>query len=328
MNKYEKELYLLALAEQEKAKVEEIFRSHHYLDSGYIGIANKLQGCCHEIRLKDDGQGRYKLMPNYTCGVRFCPVCRFFSIRKELGKFHQVFKKIQADEYLKRARYYYLTLTLKDVPVGQLKDSIAHLNDSFERLLEKKDIKKFVLGSSSYLHIGLNDYDRVQPHLHVVMMFKSSYVSKQLLNKSQWASLWQEAAHEEYLPFIECSRIGKGTIENPSDYQDLSKRLIYSMKTLEMSDIDKYPSTYLQVFSLMKDVRKVSHKGVIRTLRAEVKADYAAILKEKNRASNDYDNHDGEDNDDHGDDYFISVMKYDESLQGYYQDHCIKYSKR
>lgn len=325
MQKYEKEFYLLALAEQEKAKVEEIFRSHHYLDSGYIGIANKLQGCCHELWLKDDGQGRCKLIPNYTCGVRFCPVCRFFSIRKELGKFHQVFKKIQRDKNLNRARYYYLTLTLKDVPVGQLKDSIAHLNDSFDRLLEKKDIKKFILGSSSYLHIGLNDYDRVQPHLHIVMMFKPSYVSRQLLNKSQWASLWQEAAHEDYPPFVECNRIGKGKIENSNDYYELSKKIIYGMKTLEKGDMEKCPSTYLQVFGLMKGAHKVSHKGVIRTLRAEVKADYAAILKEKNRASNDYDNQEGEDD---YDDYFISVMKYDESLKDYYQDHCIKYSSK
>ena len=325
MNKFEKELYLLALAEQEKDKLERIFRDHYYLDSRYVGIANKLQGCCHEIWLKDDGQGRCKLIPNYPCGVRFCPMCQFFTIRKELGKTYQVFKKIQRDEQLNRARYYYLTLTLKDVPIGKLKDSIAHFKESFKCLLERKEVKKFILGASAYVHIGLNDNHRVQPHLHVLMMFKPSYVSRQLINKTKWSSFWQEATHEDYPPFVECNRIGKGKIENSNDYYELSKKIIYGMKTLEMSDIDKYPSTFLQVFDLMAGVHKSTHKGVIRTLRAEVKADYAAILKEKNRASNDYDNQEEEDD---YDDYFISVMKYDESLKDYYQDHCIKYSSK
>ena len=76
---------------------------------------------------------KFTLKNMYTCKDRFCPFCNW---RRELKYSKMIYEHIVALEEQRKLRYIFLTLTVKNCHINDLKATIKLMQKSFERRWE------------------------------------------------------------------------------------------------------------------------------------------------------------------------------------------------
>src|SRR5699024_11841903 len=75
-----------------------------------------------------------------------------------------------------KKEFIFLTLTAPNVPADELNDEIKHYNQSFQRLMQRKEVKQIVKGYARKLEITYNEeHDDYHPHFHVLIAVDKNY---------------------------------------------------------------------------------------------------------------------------------------------------------
>ena len=82
----------------------------------------------------------------------------------------------------------------KNPPVTELRDTLKHMNDSWQRLIQTK---RFKSGSRFFKNYGSdqgNDADMMaHPHFHALLLVKPSYFRGQgYIKQGDWVEMWQK----------------------------------------------------------------------------------------------------------------------------------------
>ena len=172
-----------------------------------------------------------KLHGANSCKHRFCPVCSWRKARKNALKISILMQYIKEEE---NKEFIFLTLTAPNVKADELNDEIKHYNQSFKRLMERKEVKAAVKGYVRKLEVTYNkDRDDYHPHFHVVLAVNKSYFTDKnyYISRDRWLELWQQST------------------KNPSITQVDIRRVKHTDNKKEVSEIAKYSakdSDYLQ----------------------------------------------------------------------------------
>ena len=102
-------------------------------------------------------------------------------------------------------RYLFVTLTLKNCPVHELRNSIFHLNSSFRRLVKLKHFP--AIGYLKTVEVTRGKRGDAHPHLHILMMVLPSYFGVNYVKKKEWCAWWKRAAKVDYTPIIDVQAI-------------------------------------------------------------------------------------------------------------------------
>lgn len=184
----------------------------------------RVADCGRTLLFGINEQGKKKLARAYFCKDRLCPVCNW---RKSLLLFHQT--QQQADWISSNTKpdsgqrwhveYLFLTLTIANVPntPDALTNALDALQNGFKRVIDGRagklshKLRETLLGASRAIEITYNTrMDTLHPHVHAILAVKSSYFNKrlkQMLTRTEWRQLWQEACQLDYLPQCDCKRI-------------------------------------------------------------------------------------------------------------------------
>lgn len=118
-------------------------------------------------------------------------------------------------------RFIFLTLTVRNCPTEQLKDTLTHLNKSWQRLTQRSVWPG--LGFVKALEVTRNhEDDTCHPHIHaVVAVNKSYFTGRTYLSHEKWTQLWRQALRVEYDPIVHVKRVKarRGQVESLEDYQ-------------------------------------------------------------------------------------------------------------
>ncbi len=151
----------------------------------------------------DEGAYQLKLRTARFCRVRTCMVCAW---RRSLMYKARAYKALpKALEAYPTARYLFMTLTLKNCPVGELRQSILHLNRSFSRLTKLKHFP--AIGFLKTVEVTRGRRGDAHPHLHILLMVKPEFFSRNYINKKEWCAWWKRAAKVDYTPIIDVKAI-------------------------------------------------------------------------------------------------------------------------
>src|SRR5699024_1148720 len=104
----------------------------------------------------------------------------------------------------------FLTLTAPNVPADELNDEIKHYNQSFQRLMQRKEVKQIVKGYARKLEITYNEErDDYNPHFHVLIAVNKSYFNqaKQYISRDWWLELWQQATRHPLITHFDVSQV-------------------------------------------------------------------------------------------------------------------------
>jgi len=213
----------------------------------------KIEKCGSWLKFVDRHDG-LKLVDARFCKSPNCPMCQFRRALKWRAKALELLPKVQ--EQFPNHRWLFLTLTIRNCELDDLKGTIKQLNDGFNRL--SKQSKFPFVGSVKAVEItrAWDIYDQftgeylgrhgskwifqyqakhntalrmeptteVHPHLHVIGLVKPSYFGgNYYLTQAEWREMWQKALRVNYLPIVDirvvkCKK-GQKIVPDPSEFE-------------------------------------------------------------------------------------------------------------
>ena len=177
----------------------------------------------------DEGAYQLKLRTARFCRVRTCMVCSWRRSLMYKARAYKALPKVIAD--FPTCRYLFMTLTLKNCPVEELRENILHLNKSFGRMARRNHFP--AVGYIKTVEVTCGRKGDAHPHLHILMMVKPSFFSHGYVKKKEWCSWWKQAAKVDYTPIIDVQAIKAkdsplGLLAEVVKYQTKPNDLIFS----------------------------------------------------------------------------------------------------
>lgn len=198
--------------------------------------ANRMAMCSGWLQFGLGEKGLQLKAANF-CHVRHCPVCQW---RKSLywrAMLYQALPKLI--EAHPTHRWLFLTLTVKNCDIGDLKATLGNMNKAWNKLRLRKEFAR-VDGWIRATEVTRNPKtNQAHPHFHAVLMVKSSYFKTAYVKHSDWARIWGECLKADYLPNVDIRTV-KQRHRNASegDYSALQSAVVETLKySVKPSDL-------------------------------------------------------------------------------------------
>lgn len=228
--------------ESHKITAQEVARLYG-LEDGFVGfIAGKkaINFESYSVRISVCGSwltfvlaadGKLKLVDAKFCKVPNCPMCQWRRSLKWRAKFLTLLPEIQKNH--PSHRWVFLTLTIRNCDMEDLRATLTHLKDAFNRLSKLKrfpmdglvksvevtrawdcyDSGQFVgrhgtkwVVKWEYDHkrrLKLEPTTEVHPHLHVCGLVPASYFTGRCyIPHEEWVQMWQNSLKVDYQPVV------------------------------------------------------------------------------------------------------------------------------
>jgi hypothetical protein len=100
------------------------------------------------------------------------------------------------------ARYLFLTLTVKNCAITELRDTLKVMNQAFARMTKLKTWDALGYLRTTEVTRG-RDGVSAHPHFHLLLMVKASYFGRNYLRQSDWVEMWRKALRVDYDPILD-----------------------------------------------------------------------------------------------------------------------------
>lgn len=244
--------------------------SEYYSGSQYNQYSDRINFCSELLDFKlspdvHEGVLKLKLSSARFCRVRHCPVCQWRRSLMWKAKAHKILPKVV--EHFPNHRWLFLTLTVRNCAITDLRETLTWMHKAFIRLTKLKDFPAVGWIKSTEVTRGRRPPGSAHPHFHILLMVPASYFSGQdYLSQQRWADLWQKVTRLDYQPMTHIKAVGKH--HNPQVL--IPEILKYQVKE---SDIVANRSWFLELTKQLHKTRAVSVGGVLR--------DYMRVLEEE-----------------------------------------------
>lgn len=147
---------------------------------------------------------KIKLKFSRFCHVRTCPVCQWRRSLTWRARLHKAMPKIF--EGRRNYNLIFLTLTIKNCEVNELRNTISLLNKSWAKLVK---YKKFPgKGWIKSIEVTRPSDTHAHPHLHCIVLVSSSYFSGKLIQShAAWVKHWRKALGVDYDPSVRVKKV-------------------------------------------------------------------------------------------------------------------------
>jgi len=201
----------------------------------FVRYESRISGCGTWLKFWQTPD-ELKLTDARFCKVPYCPMCQFRRSLKWRAKFLAALPQIQA-EYPTH-KWIFLTLTVKNCHISELRSTIQNMGKAFGRLaklaaypligciksLEVTRVWDWYDESGNYLgRHGVTWWyrskdadkqlwtakptDEVHPHYHILGMVPASYFSTGYIKQEQWSEMWKQSLRIDYTPVVHIERV-------------------------------------------------------------------------------------------------------------------------
>lgn len=182
-----------------------------YKNTEFDVLSGKIRGCSGFLGFAwvndtDTGEMRLRLRSARFCRVRYCPVCAWRRSLMHKARFLSYLPQII--EKHPRARWLFLTLTVKNCEISQLRETLASINKAWGRFVKREEFSS-ALGWIRSTEVTRAKDGSAHPHFHCLLLVKPSYFTRNYVKQSRWAEIWQECLRVDYLPVVDI-RVSKG----------------------------------------------------------------------------------------------------------------------
>ena len=270
--------------------------SYYYSDSEFSDYSLRVNSCSEflDFRLvpdNEDGLLKLKLNSARFCRVRHCPVCQWRRSLMWKAKAYKILPNVVRD--YPNHRWLFVTLTVRNCRITELKSTLKWMHESFKRLTKLKDFP--AVGWLKSTEITRGKDGSAHPHFHCLLMVQSNYFGKNYMRQSQWVEMWKKCLRIDYKPVMDVQAVKKG--KQPMSL--VPELLKYVTKE---SDLTKDREWFLELTRQMHRMRCIATGGILK--------DYLKALEEE---PEDLIGDDGKDDVDEGHLYFgwkRKVKKY------------------
>lgn len=217
----------------------------------------------------DEGTYKLKLRSARFCRKRHCCVCQWRRSLRWGAKAHKMIPRVVED--YPKYRWLFVTLTLKNCPIIELRTTLDLINESFKRFTKLKSYP--AAGWIKSVEVTRGKDGSSHPHLHILMMVKPSYFKHSYLSQAKWVELWQQCLRIDYRPILDVQAIKK----------DISPKFIipeilkYQCKE---SDLIADREWFLELTRQLKNTRAVAVGGILRGYMRELEEEPEDLIGE------------------------------------------------
>lgn len=193
--------------------------AHLLSQTQHIKLFSQLCRCSSMLRFYQYSDRTLRLAPydaqfpkyNKLCGRNICPICQWRGRIVRSAKTHSMMDAVQRTYPLHR--WLFLTFTVRNVPVYDLRQTVNAMNKGLKRLTHHHTNGNSrlanrwpAIGWLKRLEVSHNHLtDEVHPHFHLILLVPPNYYSSDLYIKQTkeylgWSLLWQEAMDLDYVP--------------------------------------------------------------------------------------------------------------------------------
>ena len=241
-------------------RVEGFYRA----SSEFQRYAERIHSCSELLQfgltLQDDESLKLKLRAARFCRLRHCPVCQWRRSLMWKAKAYKVLPKV-VEEYPNH-RWLFLTLTQKNVPISDLRETLKAMNRAFQRLVQLKIWPAVGWLRSTEVTKGRDG--KAHPHFHCLLLVPSGYFSgKKYIKQTQWVELWRKCMRLDYNPILDVQAVREGG--KPMEL--VPELLKYCTKE---SDLVADREWFLELTRQMQKMRAIATGGVLKEYLKEL----------------------------------------------------------
>lgn len=242
--------------------------------------AQRIDQCSGVLRFgwhpdPDTGEVLLRLREAHFCRVRHCPVCQWRRSLMWLARFYQSLPAIQQAH--PKARWLFLTLTVRNCPISDLRETLRGMNAAWQRLIQRKEFRH-VYGWLRTTEVTRGRDGSAHPHFHCLMLVPASMVEGKLyVKQARWVELWRDCARLGYDPVVDVRTVKdkapKG--EDADPVAGLRKAAAETLKyAVKPSDMVADPDWFLEMTKQVHKRRFVATGGALKdVLRVEEETD-------------------------------------------------------
>ena len=171
------------------------------------------------------------------CKDRLCATCQWKRSQRTFATAMTVAK--HALEQNSNLRFLFLTLTVPNVQLDDLSNTLDRMMKAWKRLTERKEIKRVLVGYHRALEITRNCVDDTyHPHFHVAFCVPSSYFGEYYIKRDRWLKLWQESMRMAQITQVDIRTIKAKKGKDPlvCGFAEACK---YGLKPWDYKNLDK-----------------------------------------------------------------------------------------
>ena len=155
----------------------------------------------------ETGEAGLRLSAVMFCQFRHCPVCAWRRSQMWKARFFDALAKApEAQPELATAAWLLLTLTVRNVAVTELRETLGSMSKAWQRLIKRREFSG-VGGWIRSVEITRGSDGSAHPHYHVLLAVPPSYFGKRYVPAKAWAAAWGEALRADYAPVVDIRRV-------------------------------------------------------------------------------------------------------------------------
>lgn len=239
--------------------------SYYRGDGDFNKYAIRMDFCSQLLDFKlvpEEREYKLKLNTARFCRVRNCPVCQWRRSLMWKAKAYKILPQI-VDAYPKH-RWLFLTLTVRNCQITELRDTLQSMNKSWQRMTQRKKFP--VIGWIRSTEVTRGKDGSAHPHFHCLLLVKPSYFGKSYIKQKEWVELWRSCLRVDYDPVLDIRPVKQG-----NQLMELVPEILkYCVKE---SDLVVDQEWFLELTRQMHKMRTVATGGVLK--------EYLKILEEE-----------------------------------------------
>jgi plasmid rolling circle replication initiator protein Rep len=245
-----------------------------YAGSEFQSYSDRIHTCSELLQfgltMGENDALKLKLRAARFCRVRHCPVCQWRRSLMWKAKTYKVLPRII--ETYPKYRWLFLTLTQKNVPITDLKETLVNMNRAFQRLSQLKAFP--AIGWLRSTEVTRGKDGSAHPHFHCLLMVPSSYFSgRDYLKQSDWVAMWRKSLRLDYNPVIDVRAVKQGS--QPMEL--IPELLKYCTKE---SDLVEDREWFLELTRQMHKMKCVTTGGVLKEYLKELELEPEDLIGE------------------------------------------------
>jgi plasmid rolling circle replication initiator protein Rep len=234
-----------------------------YVGSEFHRYSQRIHDCSELLKfgliLGDDEALKLKLRAAKFCRLRHCPVCQWRRSLMWKAKAYKVLPKIVAT--FPEHRWLFVTLTVKNTPITELKETLKAMNKGFQRLSQLKSFPAIGWLRSTEVTKGRDG--NAHPHFHCLLLVPRSYFGRNYIKQAEWVEMWRKSMRLDYNPVMDVQAVKEGS--KPMEL--VPELLKYCVKE---SDLVSDRQWFLELTRQMHKMRAIATGGVLKEYLKEL----------------------------------------------------------
>ncbi len=191
---------------------------------------------------------------------------------------YKVLPRIVSD--FPKHRWLFLTLTVRNCKITELKDTLTWMNRSWQRLSQLKAFPAEGWLRSTEVTRGKDG--SAHPHFHCLLMVKPSYFAKGYIKQAEWVELWRRSLRIDYNPVLDVQAVKKG--QQPMGL--VPELLKYCVKE---SDLVADREWFLELTRQLHKMKAVVVGGLLRQYLAELEKEPEDLIGDDDQGEGELD---------------------------------------